>query len=178
MAKVNSKIVVPTIEGLQKEGIPYIGFIFFGLISVNDAPYVIEYNARMGDPETEVVFPRIASDVAELLHAAAIGKLAGQQIVFKEAAAATVMLVSGGYPGDYVKGKVISGLDQVSDAMVFHAGTKIADRNVVTAGGRVIALTSFAENIQEAVKNSLLQAEKVDFEGKYFRRDIGWEFFE
>lgn len=177
MEKVKTQIVEPTINGLRQEGIPYIGFIFFGLISVNDSPFVIEYNARMGDPETEVVFPRIKSDLVDLLFAAANSDLKGKTIEFVEAAAATVMLVSGGYPGKYENGKAISCLDEIEGSQVFHAGTSIKDSELVTAGGRVLALTSFAENIQAAVKNSLKNAEKVNFEGKYFRRDIGWEFF-
>ncbi len=176
MAKVKAQVVEPTVQGLKQEGIPYVGFIFFGLISVEGEPFVIEYNARMGDPETEVVFPRIASDAAELLQAAATGKLAGKEVQFRKEAAATVMLVSGGYPQSYPKGKVISGLDDIKDAQVFHAGTKAVDGQIVTSGGRVIAVTSFAENIQAAVKKSLKYAETIDFEGKYYRTDIGWEF--
>ena len=176
MDKVVSTIVEPTINGLRAEGIPYIGFIFFGLISVGGEPYVIEYNARMGDPETEVVFPRIASDVAELLDAAAHGRLDEVEVVVRNQAAATVFLVSGGYPGSYPKGREITGLEGIRGALVFHAGTKQVDDRIVTDGGRVIAVTSFGDDIASAVQQSLRNTEQIQFDGKYFRRDIGWEF--
>ncbi len=178
MDKVRERIIEPTIAGLALESIPYNGFIFLGLIKVGDEPFVIEYNARMGDPETEVVFPRIASDVVDLMEATANGTLDQVELKVKEAAAATVFLVSGGYPGDYVKGKEISGLDQVEGSVVFHAGTKAADGKVLTDGGRVLAVTSFGETIQAAVAKSLENADRIAFDGKYFRRDIGWEFSE
>ncbi|MBL0015286.1 MAG: phosphoribosylamine--glycine ligase [Bacteroidetes bacterium] len=177
-AKDYKRIIEPTIAGLALESIPYNGFIFLGLIKVGDEPFVIEYNARMGDPETEVVFPRIASDVVDLMEATANGTLDQVELKVKEAAAATVFLVSGGYPGDYVKGKEISGLDQVEGSVVFHAGTKAADGKVLTDGGRVLAVTSFGETIQAAVAQSLENADRIAFDGKYFRRDIGWEFSE
>jgi phosphoribosylamine---glycine ligase len=177
MEKVKSRIVLPTVEGLSTEEIDYNGFIFIGLISIEGEPFVIEYNARMGDPETEVVFPRIANDVAELMWATANGNLATQEIRVREDAAATVFLVSGGYPGNYEKGKAISGLENVSGSLVFHAGTKPSEGQVLTDGGRVLAITSFGANIQEAVATSLENAARIDFEGKYYRRDIGWEFF-
>jgi phosphoribosylamine--glycine ligase len=176
MDKVRTRIVEPTIAGLAAEGIAYNGFIFLGLIKVGDEPFVIEYNARMGDPETEVVFPRIASDVLELMEATATGRLDGVELKVREEAAATVFLVSGGYPGSYAKGKEIGGLDAVRGSIVFHAGTKSVGDTVVTDGGRVLAITSLAQDIQAAVKQSLENAEKVRFEGLYFRRDIGWEF--
>lgn len=176
MDQVVSRIVEPTINGLRAEGIPYIGFIFFGLISVAGEPYVIEYNARMGDPETEVVFPRIASDVAELLDATARGRLSEVEVLVRNQAAATVFLVSGGYPGSYPKGREITGLEGIRGSLVFHAGTKAVDDRVVTDGGRVIAVTSFGDDITSAVQQSLMNAEQIQFEGKYFRRDIGFEF--
>lgn len=176
MKKIEERIIRPTIDGLSKEGIPYRGFIFFGLINVQGEPFVIEYNARMGDPETEVVFPRIASDVLDLMEATADGRLADVPFALREEAAATVFLVSGGYPGLYERGKVINGLDDVVGSVVFHAGTKHDDAGIVTDGGRVLAVTSLAADIQSAVALSLENAERIQFEGKYFRKDIGWEF--
>jgi phosphoribosylamine--glycine ligase len=176
MDKVRSRIVEPTIAGLAAEGIPYNGFIFLGLISVGGEPYVIEYNARMGDPETEVVFPRIASDVAALLHATAHGTLDQVPFAVRPEAAATVFLVSGGYPGSYVRGKVITGLDQVTGAIAFHAGTKAQEGAVLTDGGRVIAVTALGADLDAALQQALANAERIQFDGKYFRRDIGWEF--
>lgn len=173
MAQVDAQIIAPTVAGLRAEGIPYQGFIFFGLIAVAGAPYVIEYNVRMGDPETEVVFPRIASDVVDLLEATAQGSLQGKTVEIRPEACTTVMVVSGGYPGSYTKGKVISGVEAVTDATVFHAGTKTAEGQLLTNGGRVIALTAFGEDISVALSKSLQAAETIQFEGKYFRRDIG-----
>ena len=176
MHKVQQRIVEPTIAGLAAEAIPFNGFIFLGLISVAGEPYLIEYNARMGDPETEVVFPRIASDVLDLMEATAHGNLADVPFAVREEAAATVFLVSGGYPGLYERGKVITGLDDVVGSTVFHAGTKQDDAGIVTDGGRVLAVTSLAADIQQAVALSLENAERIQFEGRYFRKDIGWEF--
>jgi phosphoribosylamine--glycine ligase len=176
MEKVRERIIEPTIAGLAKEGIPYNGFIFLGLIKVGNDPFVIEYNARMGDPETEVVFPRIASDVLDLMAATAHGRLAEVELKVRDEAAATVFLVSGGYPGSYAKGKEITGLEEVNGSIVFHAGTKAVDSAAVTDGGRVLAITSFGPDIQSAVKHSLENAARVGYEGKYYRRDIGWEF--
>lgn len=176
MDKVQSRIVEPTIHGLAAEGIAYNGFIFLGLISVDGEPYVIEYNARMGDPETEVVFPRIASDVVDLMAATANGTLAEVEFAVRKEAAATVFLVSGGYPGSYEKGKAISGLDKVKGSMVFHAGTKQEGDAVVTDGGRVLAVTSLGPNLKAALKMSLKNAAHIEYEGAYFRKDIGWEF--
>jgi phosphoribosylamine---glycine ligase len=175
MQKIESRIVVPTIEGLKTEGIPYKGFIFLGLIDVKGDPYVIEYNVRMGDPESEVVMPRIKSDFLELLKATGENKLKGMKVEFEEETMATVMLVSGGYPGSYEKGKVMTGLSDVSDSILFHAGTKFSEKDAVTNGGRIIAVSSFGKNMKEALALSYKNAEKVDFEGKYYRKDIGFD---
>ncbi len=175
MAKVEEQIVKPTVTGLQKDGIEYNGFIFFGLINVNDNPYVIEYNVRMGDPETEAVMLRVKSDFVDLLEGAATGTLAEKSVEFDERTAVTVMLVSGGYPGDYEKGKVISGTEKISDSIVFHAGTKVSGDNVVTAGGRVIAVSSYGENMKDALATSFKNAQEINFEGKYFRKDLGFD---
>ena len=177
MQKVEDRIIKPTIEGLIKEQIKYVGFIFIGLMKVGDEPIVIEYNSRMGDPETEVVFPRIKSDFAELMIACAKGELDKYHLEISNQAAATVMMVSAGYPGDYEKGKVISNIDKTNGSMVFHAGTKTTDLNeLVTNGGRVLAITTIGNTIQEAVETSFKNADLINFEGKYFRRDIGFEF--
>jgi len=175
MAKVEQRIIKPTVDGLRKEGINYRGFIFFGLIKVNNEPVVIEYNCRMGDPETEVVFPRIQSDVVELFEAIASQTLDQKQIKINPSLAATVMLVSGGYPGDYEKGKEISGLGSVKESMAFHAGTNLKDGRVVTNGGRVIAITSFGENIEDALSKSYRNTKVVSFENMYCRSDIGFD---
>lgn len=172
-AKVISRIIEPTMAGLQKRDIDYCGFIFLGLISVNGEPYVIEYNCRMGDPETEVVMPRIKSDFVELLQKAATRKLAGEKCKIHKQTVTTVMLVSGGYPGDYEKNKLISCTEQVSDSIVFHAGTVLKGNQFLSNGGRVIALTSTGNTIEEAVNKSLKSAEIVQFEGKNYRKDIG-----
>ena len=174
MEKVENRIVRPTVEGLRKDGIPYKGFIFFGLINVNGDPMVIEYNVRMGDPETEVVMPRIDNDLVELLLSAAHGTLDRQTIAVNPQTATTVMLVSGGYPGSYEKGKPIDGLN-ATDGMVFHAGTASRDGQTVTAGGRVIAVTALADNMETALSKSNANAEIIRFDGKYFRRDIGFD---
>lgn len=176
MATVRTRIIEPTIAGLAAEGIRYNGFIFLGLIKVGDEPYVIEYNARMGDPETEVVFPRITCDMVDLMEATANGWLKKVELTVRSEAAATVFLVSGGYPGSFQKGKEITNLDTVDGSIVFHAGTKAVDGKVVTDGGRVLAITSFGEDIQAAVKQSLENAARVTYDGKYYRCDIGWEF--
>lgn len=177
MQKVEAKIIRPTIEGLKAENIGYKGFIFFGLIKVGDEPYVIEYNCRMGDPETEVVMPRLKSDLVVLLQAVAEGKLDDHTIEKAEYAAATVMAVSGGYPDDYEKGFEISGLSQGdSQTIIFHAGTNHADGKIVTSGGRVLCVTSLRPGIQEAVATSVKVLEGISFEKMYYRRDIGYEF--
>lgn len=171
--KVETRVIEPTVKGLRKEKISYKGFIFFGLILVGGEPYVIEYNCRMGDPETEVVIPRLKNDLVQLLENCARGSLGRVKIRADKRAAATIFLVSGGYPGDYQKGKIISGLDAIKGSLVFHAGTKEKDVQVVTDGGRVLALTSFGKDLSAALRKSRRNVRTVDFEGKYYRRDIG-----
>jgi phosphoribosylamine--glycine ligase len=178
MEKVRARIIEPTVRGLQEEGLDYKGFIFFGLISVQGEPYVIEYNCRMGDPETEVVLPRVRNDLVALFQAVAEGRLGEHRIELDPRAASTVMLVSGGYPGNYQKGYEITGLDVLNedDVLVFHAGTKSENGAILTNGGRVLAVTSYGQNITEAVKRSLKIIEFIEFEGMYYRGDIGYEF--
>ena len=173
--KVEREIIKPTVEGLKKDNIEYKGFIFIGLINVKGEPKVIEYNVRMGDPETEVVIPRIKSDLLNLLMGIGDGTFSEKDLEITEEVATTVMLVSGGYPEAYEKGKEIIGIEKVSDSIVFHAGTKQEGETVTTNGGRVIALTSFGENMNDALKKSFYSAEKIAFEGKYFRKDIGFD---
>ena len=173
--KVEREIVKPTVEGLKKDGITYKGFIFIGLINVKGQPKVIEYNVRMGDPETEVVIPRIKSDLLNLLKGIDDGTFSEKDLNINEQAATTVMLVSGGYPEAYEKGKEIKGVESVEESIVFHAGTKMENEILKTNGGRVIALTSFGENIENALTKSFESAEKISFKGKYYRKDIGFD---
>ncbi len=171
--KVEEKVVKPTINGLNKEGIDYRGFIFIGLMNCNGEPQVIEYNCRMGDPETEAVIPRIKSDLLDLLQGVATQTLDKKKYDTIEEIATTVVMVSGGYPGDFTKGIEVSGLNHVKDSIVFHSGTKFNGDKVVTNGGRVFAITSFGKTIEEAVTKSFAAAEKINYDKKYYRKDIG-----
>jgi len=173
MRKVEDRVIRPTIRGLEADGIPYCGFIFFGLMNCGGDPFVIEYNARLGDPETEVVIPRVKSDLLRLFMAAADGKLSGESVEVSDEYCTAVMLVSGGYPGDYEKGKEIIGLQDTQDCLVFHAGTAVKDGKTVTQGGRVLAVTSLASSMKEALRLSYRNAEKISFENMFYRRDLG-----
>ncbi len=175
LEKIENRIVIPTIKGLEKDEIPYKGFVFIGLINVKGEPIVIEYNVRMGDPETEVVIPRLKNDLVELFIAVSNEKLDEVHLEVDERTAATVMLVSGGYPEDYDKGKEISGLDQIQDSIVFHAGTKTENGKVVSNGGRVLAVTSYGNDFQEAIKKSYQSIGKLHFDTMYYRKDIGFD---
>ncbi len=173
MEKIETRIVKPTIAGFQKDGIPYKGFVFIGLINVKGEPIVIEYNVRMGDPETEVVIPRLKTDLVELFMAVANEKLDQIALEVDERSATTIMVVSGGYPEEFEKGKVISGLENITDSIVFHAGTKLENNQVVSNGGRVLTVTSYGDNFEEAIKKSYQNIAKLNFDKMYFRRDIG-----
>ncbi len=176
--KIQNRIIGPTIKGIRDEKIKYTGFIFFGLIIVGNEPYVIEYNCRLGDPETEVIIPRLQSDLVELLIAAWNGTLPSAVVNIDSRFAVTIVLASGGYPGVFEKGKTIKGLDHVDNSRIYHAGTSIYDKNVITSGGRVLAVTSMASTLPRAIEKSLINAETIQFEGKYFRRDIGKDLVE
>ena len=173
--KVEREIIIPTIKGLVEEDIDYKGFIFIGLMVENGNPKVIEYNVRMGDPETEVVIPRIKSDLLNLFRGIGNGSFSEVDFNISEEVATTVMLVSGGYPGNYEKGKKMTGFNEVEDSVIFHAGTKNSNDRILTNGGRVLAITSFGNNIDEALNKSFTNAEKINFEGKYYRKDIGFD---
>ena len=175
LEKIETRIVKPTIAGLQKDNIEYKGFVFIGLINVKGEPIVIEYNVRMGDPETEVVIPRLKSDLVELFQAVANQTLDQVSLEIDERSATTIMVVSGGYPEDYDKGFEITGLEKIQDSIAFHAGTKLENDKVVTNGGRVIAITSFGDNFQEAIKKSYQNIEKLHFDKMYYRKDIGFD---
>jgi phosphoribosylamine---glycine ligase len=173
--KVIDQVIDPTIRGLQKDKFDYKGFVFFGLINVKGEPFVIEYNCRLGDPETEVVLPRIENDLVELFSKCWNGQLKNEAVTFNKQTVSTIMLVSGGYPEKYEKNKEISDLNTCEDSVLFHAGTKIENNKTLTNGGRVIAISSFGENMNEALKKSYMNAEKISFEGKYYRKDIGFD---
>ena len=175
MEKIESRIVKPTITGLQKDGITYKGFVFIGLIKVKGEPFVIEYNVRMGDPETEVVMPRLQSDILDLFTAVSQQKLDEVDLEIDPRSAATIMMVSGGYPEDYEKGKVISGIENVTESIVFHAGTKLQDGQVVSNGGRVLAVTSYGDTHESAIKKSYQSLSLISFDKMYFRKDIGFD---
>ena len=173
MKKVEERIVKPTVIGLQKDNIPYKGFIFIGLMNCNGEPMVIEYNVRMGDPETEVVMPRIESDIVDLFCAVGENRLSEKSIVVSNNTCCTVMMVAGGYPGSYNKGDLMTGFEKVNGSILFHAGTKLTDKGVVTNGGRVIAVSSLGANKDEALSKSYANVEHIQYSGRYFRRDIG-----
>jgi phosphoribosylamine--glycine ligase len=175
LQKVEERIVIPTVEGLKKEGIPYKGFIFIGLMNCEGEPYTIEYNARMGDPETESVMVRIESDFADLLLGVAEENLETKELIISDKTAATIMCVAGGYPGDYVNGKAISGIDNVRDSIVFQAGTSLDNDVIRTAGGRVLAVTSLQDNLFEALQHATADAARIYYDGVYFRKDIGFD---
>ena len=173
--KIENQIVKPTVDGLKKDNLPYVGFIFIGLIKVGDEPKVIEYNVRMGDPETEVVLPRLKTDLVEVFKAMANGTLADIEIEIDERAATTIMLVSGGYPEAYEKEKIISGLETITESIPFHAGAQFNGDDIVTSGGRVMAITSFGDTYKEAIKKSYQTIENLSFDKMYYRKDIGFD---
>ncbi|HJP62445.1 MAG TPA: phosphoribosylamine--glycine ligase [Mucilaginibacter sp.] len=175
MLKVEERVIVPTVEGLQKENIPYKGFIFIGLMNCEGEPYVIEYNCRMGDPETESAMLRIESDFVDLLEGVAEGNLNQKQLVISGKTAATVVMVAGGYPGEYLKNKVITGTENVRDSKVFHAGTSMQDENIITTGGRVLAISTLQDNMFDALQQATADASRIYYDGMYFRKDIGFD---
>jgi phosphoribosylamine--glycine ligase len=175
MEKIETRIVKPTIEGFQKDGIEYKGFVFIGLINVKNEPIVIEYNVRMGDPETEVVVPRLKSDLVALFQSVADQKLDTFELEVDPRSATTIMVVSGGYPEEFEKGKIIKGLENITDSIVFHAGTKLDNENVVSNGGRVLTVTSYGDDFQQAIKKSYQNIDKLNFDKMYFRKDIGFD---
>jgi phosphoribosylamine--glycine ligase len=175
LLKVENKIIKPTVEGIKNEKMEYMGFVFIGLIKVKDEPYVIEYNVRMGDPETEVVFPRISTDIIDLFDSLGTPKFNQLALKINPKHAATVILVSGGYPEEYEKEKIITGLSDVVESIIFHAGTKQKENGFVTNGGRVLAVTSMSDKYQEALKLSYAQIQKLGFEKMYYRKDIGFD---
>ena len=177
MRKVEERVIIPTIEGLKKDNIPYKGFIFIGLMNDGGNPYVIEYNVRMGDPETESVIPRIESDFLELLRGVAEGNLAEKTLTISPKIATTIMMVAGGYPGEYLKGRVITGIDNVRHSLVFHAGTELDNNVVKSSGGRVIAITSLNDNLFDAIQCATADAGRIYYDGRYFRGDIGLDLF-
>jgi phosphoribosylamine--glycine ligase len=175
MKKVEERIIIPTVEGLKKENIPYKGFIFIGLMNCNGEPWVIEYNCRMGDPETESVMPRIESDLVDLLLGVAEGNLDEKELIISDKIAATVMMVAGGYPGEYLKNKTITGVENVRGSQVFHAGTYLDNETIKTSGGRVLAVTSLQDNMFHALQQATADAARIYFDGMYFRKDIGFD---
>ena len=178
LEKVEKQVIEPTINGMIKENLGYRGFVYFGLMNVNGEPYVIEYNARMGDPETEIIMPRIKNDFVDLLQACVDQSLSEVEIELDDRHAATVIMVSGGYPASYAKGKLITGTEKIKDSIVFHAGTKMGENGLETSGGRVLAITSFGKDIFEALESSYASIEKINFEGAYFRKDLGFDLQE
>ncbi len=175
MQKVTDRVIIPTVDGLKKENIPYKGFIFIGLMNCDGEPYVIEYNCRMGDPETESVMPRIKSDFVDLLLGVAEGNLNEKELIISDKTAATVVMVAGGYPGEYLKNKVITGTENVHESHVFHAGTSIQGEDIISTGGRVLAITSLQDNMFEALQQATADAARVYYDGMYFRKDIGFD---
>ena len=175
MKKVEERVIIPTIEGLKKDGIPYKGFIFIGLMNSNGEPWVIEYNCRMGDPETESVMRRIDSDFVDLMLGVAEGNLNEKEIIISPKTAATVVMVAGGYPGEYLKNKVITGTENVRDSIVFHAGTSMDGNDVITTGGRVLAITTVQDNMFSALQQATADASRIYYDGMYFRKDIGFD---
>ena len=175
MQKVTDRVIIPTVDGLKKENIPYKGFIFIGLMNCDGEPYVIEYNCRMGDPETESVMPRIESDFVDLLLGVAEGNLNEKELIISDKTAATVVCVAGGYPGEYLKNKVITGTENVRASHVFHAGTSMQGNDVITTGGRVLAITSLQDNMFDALQQATADASRIYYDGMYFRKDIGFD---